>query len=95
MTQMILVRRGQVAYYRKKAFLVQAIQFTSENRMEVYRFVTNHPAATYDEDGQPALYLQTPAGAKIAHLGDFIVKVEEGDFWVISEVNFYANYDSV
>lgn len=64
---------------------VVAWQFTDESKNQVFNNTTCHRYPDFDQDGNPTLRIRTPEGTEeTAHFGDWVVKVGEGKFYVMS-----------
>jgi hypothetical protein len=62
--------------YQKKPVVVEAVQFTDENKNQVYTWATNIQMNVYhdvDENDKPILKIPTLEGVMICSLGDYIV----------------------
>lgn len=67
-------------------YAVIAWQFTDESKNQIFNNVTCNHYADFDEDKKPILRIQTPEGTEeTAHLGDWVIKVAEGQFYIISD----------
>ncbi|WP_313429828.1 hypothetical protein [Siminovitchia terrae] len=69
-----------MARYRKKHAPeeVEAKQFRDDNKNQVFNWVTCIRTPVFEENGKPALMLQTTQGTVFATIGDYIIKDDEG-----------------
>lgn len=80
--------------YRKKPVVIEAEQFTDENKNRAYNFV-RCTCSTDFEDGKPILKIQTLEGVMTARLGDWIIKGVNGEFYPCKPDIFAATYEPV
>jgi hypothetical protein len=67
--------------FRIDASTVEAIQFTNENKDQVFNSVTCNRYPDYeDDDITPVLVIQTSSGENRVHLGDWVIKDHLGNF---------------
>ena len=81
--------------FRKKPVIIEAEQFTEENKDRVYNFVRCNCYADFDSAGLPILTIQTLEGDMTASLGDWIIKGIKGEFYPCKPDIFDATYESV
>lgn len=81
--------------YRKKPVVIEAIQFTSENKDIVFNWVTCNRYPDFDKDNNPVLVIQTLEGNMTANLGDFIIKGINGEFYPCKPGIFEKTYEEV
>ncbi|MBT7928931.1 hypothetical protein HN682_03325 [Candidatus Peregrinibacteria bacterium] len=79
--------------YRKKAIVVEAVQFTNETKDQVYNWVRCSTAASFDEDDNPILKIQTLEGVITASLNDWIIKGVQGEYYPCKPDIFEQTYD--
>lgn len=80
--------------FRKKPVVIDAVQFTDENKDRVFNFVTCNRAAERDpETRAPVLRIQTLEGVMTAQLGDWIIKGVNGEFYPCKPDIFAKTYD--
>ena len=84
-----------MAKYRKKPVVIEAEQFTEENKDRAFNFVRRACSAGRDKDNNVTLLIQTLEGDMTASLGDFIIKGIQGEFYPCKPDIFYATYDLV
>jgi hypothetical protein len=80
-------------YFRKIPVVIEAVQFTDENKNRAFNFVRGNKYAATDEDGRPALKIQTLEGDMIATLGDWIIKGVNGEFYPCKPDIFDKTYE--
>ena len=68
-----------MARYKKKPVVIEAEQFTDENKDRCVNFVTCNCFPDFSGDGQPELKIQTLEGEMTASVGDFIIKGVNGE----------------
>lgn len=89
--------------FRKKPVVIEAVQFTDENKDFIYsRFVTCNKYAFHEklEDGtrdykKPLLVIDTLEGEMTAKLGDWIIKGVNGEFYPCKPDIFEKTYEAV
>lgn len=87
------LRWSQLAKYRKKPVVIEAMKFTRDNKDRCFNFVTCNKFADFDEDGDPILKIQTLEGVMTARLGDYIIKGVQGEFYPCRFDIFEATYE--
>jgi len=88
--------------FRKKPVVIEAIQWTGTNLIDVVKFTNNHLdcssgkwseyVALVQRDG---LYIHTLEGRMFASLGDWIIKGVQGEFYPCKPDIFGMTYDVV
>ena len=81
--------------FRKKPVVIEAIQFTDENKDIAFNFIRCNCAADKDDEGSPILKIQTLEGVMTATLGDWIIKGVNGEFYPCKPDIFEKTYESV
>ena len=81
--------------FRKKPVVIEAMQFTEEDKDLVLNFVTCNTAADFDAGGNPILKIQTLRGMVAAQLGDWVIKGVNGEFYPCKLDIFEKTYDPV
>jgi len=76
--------------YRKKAIVIEAIQWTGENMEEVKEFGTGFRAISF-EPGR--CYIETLEGVMAANVGDWIIKGIKGEIYPCKPDIFEATYE--
>lgn len=84
--------------FRKKPVVIEAVQFTGENRREVLSFAF----PSMSEDGLAGaeimrlpVVIETAEGAMKASPGDWIIKGVKGEFYPCKPDIFAATYEAV
>lgn len=75
--------------YRKKPVIIQAIQWTGDNKKEISEFV-----GIYFKDKESVI-IPTLEGDLTAQIGDFIIKGVKGEFYPCKPDIFEATYEIV
>ena len=75
--------------YRKKPVIIEAVQWTGENLMEIREFA--HPKVRF----QNSLFVDTLEGRMKADVGDYIIKGVAGEFYPCKPDIFLATYEPV
>lgn len=81
-----------VAPYRKKPVVIEAIQFTGDNREEVSEFLGYAARASWEEPVN-VIVIETLEGAMEAGVGDYIIKGIAGEFYPCRSDIFAASYE--
>jgi hypothetical protein len=76
----------------KKPVVVEAEQFTNENKDRCFNFVTSGCLASWEGDA-PTLKIQTLEGIMTACFGDWIIKGVKGEFYPCKPDIFEAIYE--
>ena len=79
--------------YRKKPVVIDAEQFTEENKNRALNFVRCNCSPDFDGDGKPILKIQTMEGVMTASLGDWIIKGVNGEFYPCKPDVFNKTYE--
>jgi len=77
--------------YRKRPVVIEAIQYTGENKREVLEF-THFSAYTTTEQ---RMVIQTLEGNHICSPGDWVIKGVAGEFYPCKPDIFEVTYESV
>lgn len=80
--------------FRKKPIIVEAMQFTDEDKDKVFNWITCNHYSDW-EGGYPILVIQTLEGDMIAHLGDWIIRGVNGEFYPCKPDIFEKTYEAV
>jgi hypothetical protein len=75
--------------YRKKPVEIDAIQWTGDNNIEIFKFCN----MSYINDQE--LRIQTLEGSMIASVGDYIIKGVKGEFYPCKPDIFKLTYEKV
>ena len=81
--------------YRKKPVEIEAIQWTGDNRDEIWEFCPLSYFNTDLETGMLSLMVQTLEGSMQASIGDYIIKGIKGEFYPCKPDIFDMTYDKV
>jgi len=81
--------------FRKKPVVIEAEQFTDENKDRVFNWMTGNRAPDFNEAGEPVLKIQTLEGVMAANLGDWIIKGVKGEFYPCKPDIFEQTYEPV
>lgn len=79
--------------FRKKAIVIEAMQFTEESKYQCFNFVTCTRTAGFDFNNNPTLRITTLEGNMTATLGDWIIKGVNGEFYPCKPDIFEKTYD--
>lgn len=63
--------------YRKKPVVIEAIQFTDENKDAAFRWASSiqmNISPSFDEENNPVLIIPTLEGDMICSIGDYLIK---------------------
>jgi hypothetical protein len=78
--------------YRKKPVVIDAIQWTGENRHELERFITTRRDML---SHSTVISIHTLEGTMRAEIGDYIIKGVQGEFYPCKPDIFEATYEKV
>jgi hypothetical protein len=84
--------------YRKKPVVVEAWQFTDENKERLLhdlQTIQMNISHTWDKENKPALLIPTLEGEMIASLNDWIIKGINGEFYPCKPDIFDKTYEPV
>lgn len=82
--------------YRKKPVVIEAVQWTGENLVEVSEFTSEDLVVQEDFLGNAKnVVIPTLEGEHIASKGDYIIKGIKGEFYPCKPDIFKATYDLV
>lgn len=84
-----------MAKYRKKPVVIEAVQFTEENKDKVFNFVRHNCNASRDSANNITMEIHTLEGTMTAELGDWIIKGVQGEFYPCKPDIFAATYELV
>lgn len=77
--------------YRKKPVIIEAIQWTGDNKDDVKYFVRESCYEFYDN----TLYIYTLEGKMLASQNDYIIKGIDGEYYPCKPYIFEQTYDLV
>lgn len=82
--------------YRKKPVVIEAVQWTGDNYLEIKKFMTAETLEVFDSDlRNKQIYIRTLEGKMVADLQDFIIKGIKGEFYPCKPDIFKATYEEV
>lgn len=88
--------------YRKKPVVIEAVQWTGNNLIEVIKHIGQHVSATHfkwdeyeDLVARDGLKIFTLEGTMMASIGDWIIKGVQGEFYPCKPDIFAATYEVV
>ena len=84
-----------MAKFKKKPVVIEAEQFTEENKDRAFNFITCNCYPDFDGEGKPILKIQTLEGEMTAILGDWIIKGVKGEYYPCKPDIFEATYEKV
>lgn len=84
-----------VKKYVKRPIAIEAIQWTGENRREIFDFCSLSYINVDFETTEPKLVIQTLEGPMNAKIGDYIIKGVHGEFYPCKEEIFHKTYDHI
>lgn len=86
-----------MAFYRKKPVVIEAWQFTDENKDRLYNDLSRLHGGVYPtwNDGVPAMRIPTLEGEMTARIGDFIIKGVNGELYPCKPDIFEKTYERV
>ncbi|WP_251849231.1 hypothetical protein [Enterococcus hirae] len=80
--------------YRKKPVVVEAIQLTDENLLEVKDWCNGELVPNAETSGYD-LYISTLEGTMCADINDYIIRGVEGEFYPCKPDIFEKTYEAV
>ena len=78
--------------YQKLPVIIEAEQFTEENKDRAFNFCGCNCSASFDNDGNPTMQIQTLEGAMTASLGDWIIRGIRGECYPCKPDIFEKTY---
>ncbi len=75
--------------YRKKPVVIEAIEWTGENREEISNFIDSGIFEEY------SLLILTLEGTMVVSIGDFIIRGISGEFYSCKPDIFWKTYEKV
>ena len=81
--------------YIKKPIEIEAVQWTGDNRSDIWDFCSLCYFNMDMESGEFKLVIQTLEGSMAASIGDFIIKGIKGEFYACKPDIFALTYDEV
>lgn len=94
-----------MAKYKKKPVVIEAVCWTGRNHREMWDFLEGKPDEYIQVSGENfyidhgkakgGLVIKTLEGEHIASIGDWIIKVVQGEFYPCKPDIFEATYEKV
>jgi len=81
--------------YVKKPIPVEAVQWTGDNRKDIWDFCSLSYFNYNIETDKLELFIQTLEGPMSANVGDYIIKGVKGEFYPCKEDIFNETYDQI
>ena len=84
-------------YYIKKPVIIEAMQFTNDNKEQVYQWVSSIQTNVmpFISDGKPVLVIPTLEGRMMATIGDYIIRGVQDEIYPCKPDIFESTYDAV
>ena len=82
-----------MTFYRKKPVVIQAVQWTGENNVEILQFCSSCYITSSGKSKD--LVVSTLEGDMSASVGDFIIKGVKGEFYPCKDDIFDLTYETV
>ncbi len=82
-----------MAKYMKKPVIIEAVQWTGDNREEMEKFITHTILAKKNKEGE--LAIGTLEGVMTASKGDFIIRGVHGEYYPCKPDIFEETYEKV
>jgi len=82
-----------MTFYRKKPVVIQAVQWTGENNIEILNFCSTCYITSSGKSKD--LIVSTLEGDMSAAVGDYIIKGVKGEFYPCREDIFDLTYETV
>jgi hypothetical protein len=83
-------RRDNMAKYRKKPVVIEAMKWTGSNVVDMEKFASTKVEYTLDN----CLIVDTLEGTMKANIGDYIIKGIQGEFYPCKSDIFEVTYES-
>ena len=84
-----------VKKYRKKPVEIEAMQLNTHNVREVAKWCGADLGYTFGSTEPDALDIHTLEGAMVAHIGDYIIRGVQGEFYPCRPDVFAVTYEEV
>lgn len=81
--------------YRKKPVVIEAVQWTGDNRTEIFDFCSKSFFSLGNGNSEIELKISTLEGIMTASVGDYIIKGIQGEFYPCKPDIFLQTYDKV
>jgi hypothetical protein len=85
----------EVASYRKRPVVIEAVQLTLENRPEVAEWCGGEYSTGGFYDDDPGLDIPTLEGVMSAKVSDWIIQGVQGEFYPCKHDIFVQTYEAV
>jgi len=82
-----------MTFYKKKPLVIQAVQWTSENNIEILNFCSRCYITSSGKTKD--LVITTLEGDMSAAIGDYVIKGVKGEFYPCREDIFDLTYETV
>lgn len=89
------IKLSMMRKYVKKPITIEAVQWTGDNRKEIFEFCDKCYFNTSFETGELNLKIQTLEGTMEASIGDYIIKGIQNEFYPCKPDIFKLTYDEV
>ena len=81
--------------YRKKPVAIEAVQLNTHNVREVAKWCGADLGYTFGSTEPDALHIPTLEGTMAAHIGDYIIRGVQGEFYPCKPDIFKETYEAV
>ena len=81
--------------FRKKPVVIEAEQFTLENKEIAFNFIKRTCMADRDDNGNPTINIETLEGVMTANINDWIIKGVHNEFYPCKPDIFEKTYEAV
>ena len=82
-------------FYRKKPVIIEAVQWTGDNRKEIFDFCEKSFFSLGNGSSDIQLKISTLEGIMTASIGDYIIKDVDGKFYLCKPDIFKKTYEFV
>ena len=82
--------------YKTKPIVVEAWHFTKEDMNHVFWTLSDRQyniSPSFDDNAEPVMLIPTSFGERIVHLGDYVIKGVNGEFYPCKPDIFEKLYD--
>ena len=81
--------------YRKKPVVIEAMQLTKDNSIDVLTFCNNRGNIVASNEDDMGLSILTLEGTMTANIGDYIIRGVKGEFYPCKPDIFEQTYEEV
>ena len=81
--------------YRKKPVVIEAMQLTKDNTVDVLTFCNNRGNIVASNEDDMGLSILTLEGTMTANIGDYIIRGVKGEFYPCKPDIFEQTYEEV